>query len=142
MHYQRVLEDNITQVLGSRINWSAKRFISAILTGALSVVVRRGVLIVASIQNKLELLGLYLERDTIQMLVKLYQEECDLQVAIRKALYDREANEDLKQFYINLQPTVREVAASININFSGPVQGLIIGKDNTIDETFRVVLQK
>lgn len=91
----------------------------------------------ASIQNKLELLDLYLERETIQMLVELYQEEGDLQVAIRRALSDREANEDLKQFYIDLQPTIREVAASININISAPVESVIIGDNNTIGQEFR-----
>lgn len=51
-----------------------------------------------------------------------------------------QVNEDLKQFFIGLSQTILEALkssqASTQINISGPVQGLTVGKENTITQTF------
>jgi hypothetical protein len=68
--------------------------------------------------------------------------EDELQKVIEKALSeDRRANEELKQFFIELQPTIEKIARSPNITITGVVNGLIIGDQNTITETFNSFLQ-
>lgn len=138
-------------------NWSAKTLAPALLGAALfpffgpvgSIAAAVGVAaVVDSIQDQLRPLGplgLHLQDDTVNKLVEPLQgkkfTENELRKVVGEVLSDRQANEDLKQFLIKLLPIVREAASSTTINISGPVQGLIVGDNNTITQTFSGFLQ-
>lgn len=136
------------------INWSAKTLAPALLGAALFPVVGPVVAIFAavgvgavvhSIQDQLEPLGLHLREDTVNKLVEPLRgkkvDETELRKVIWEALSDRQANEDLKQFFIDLQPTIEKAARSTNINISGDVHGLIVGDNHKITQTFNGYLQ-
>lgn len=64
-----------------------------------------------------------------------------LRVIEKVSSEDRRANEELKQLYIDLQPTIEKLASSNNITITGDVHGLIVGDRNTITQTFSSLLQ-
>ncbi len=146
---EATVEEGLTAFFNSLIFTSAKALFSGILGAALlpffGPVAAIGVTLtvaaaVTSIQDELKPLDIDLRDDTIQKLIEPLQgkqpNESELRKVIEEVLSkDRQANEDLRQFYIDLLPTIRK-AASTNINISGPVQGLIVGNENTITQTF------
>jgi hypothetical protein len=122
------------------ISWSVKTLTPALLGAALFPVLGPvgGGAVVAGTTAALQL-----REDTVNKLVKPLQgkrfNESELREAIKKVLSDRQANEDLKQVFIDLLPYIKE--ASTTINISGPIQGLILGDRNTITQTFSGYLQ-
>ena len=103
-------------------------------------------LVVTSIQDELQPLGLHLQEDTINKLIEPLHgkqfDESDLRKVIEEVLStDRRANEDLTKAFIGLIPTIKK-AASTNIEISGPVQGLITGGPHVITQTFNGFLPK
>lgn len=145
----------ISKSVVTLINWSAKTLAPALLGAALfpffgpvgGIAAAVGVAaMVHSIQDQLEPLGLHLQEDTLNKLVEPLRgkqfDETELRKVIWKVLPDRQANEDLKQFFSEMLPTIRKAAKSTTINISGPVQGLIAGDDNTITQTFSDFLPK
>ncbi len=152
------VKSGLTKFFGSPtfklITWSTKTFAPALMGAALfpffgpvgSIAAAMGVAaVVHSIQDQLGPSGLHLQEDTLNKLVEPLQgkqfDEAELREVIGKVLPDRQANEDLKQFFIKLLPTIRE-AKPTTINISGPVQGLIAGDNNTIEQTFHSFLPK
>jgi hypothetical protein len=110
------------------------------------------VAVVHSIHEQLESSDLHLGENTLNKLVeplrgKQLNEE-ELRTAILKVLPDRQANEDLKQFFLDLVPILRDVTAqkdvaakTTHIEISGPVQGLIVNPERSkITQTFESFL--
>jgi transcriptional regulator with XRE-family HTH domain len=95
---------------------------------------------VKSIQDKLELVGLHLQEETISKLLEPPQgkplDEGDLRLTIEEALsQDSQVNEDLALAFIDLMPTI-ENAASTNPEISGLIRGLIADDENMITQAF------
>ncbi len=146
--------NSLIRGVGELIKVSAITLVSGILAAALlpffGPVVAVGFslgAVVVLIQDKLKLLGLDLQDDTIRKLVEPLQgkviDESVLQKVIEEVLSkDRQANEDLAKAFIDLLPTIHKAAGATNIHISGPVQGLIVGNENTITQTFRGFLPK
>jgi hypothetical protein len=125
------------------ISWSVKTLTPALLGAALFPVLGPvgGGAVVAGTTAVL-----HLREDTVNKLLEPLQGKefsaRELREAIEKVLSeDRQANEDLKQFFINLQPIIEKAATSSNITISGDVHGLIVGDRNTITQTFSGYLQ-
>jgi hypothetical protein len=139
------------------VSTSAKAFVSGILGAALFPIIgpaaaaTMGVAAaMISIQKELKALNLDLQEDTVHKLVEPLKgkqvDESELRRVIEEeVLPDRQANEDLKQLYYELLPTIQNAAAAstnINIDISGPVWGLISGDNNTITQIYSGFLRE
>jgi len=94
--------------------------------------------------------ALHLQQSTVDDIIETLGKDFDrsqLQNRIEHVLsHNQRANEDLKQFFVDLLPTlkdaVKDAAKTTNhIEISGPVQGLIVNPEHsTIDQTFNSFL--
>jgi hypothetical protein len=144
---QRKVESGLTGffecIIREAITLTAKAFITGVVaTGMFSVSGPVGAGFVVAGAT----IALQLGEDTVKKPAQPLQgnqfSEIELLRVIENALSeDRRANEELKQFFIELQPTIEKIARLPNITIKGDVQGLIIGDQNTITETFNSFLQ-
>jgi hypothetical protein len=144
---QRKMESGLTgffnRIIREAITLTAKAFITGVVaTGMFSVSgpVGAGAAVAGAT------IALQLGEKTVNKPAQPLQgkqfSEIELLRVIEKVLSeDRRANEELKQFFIELQPTIEKIARTTNINITGDVHGLIIGDQNTITETFNSYLQ-
>lgn len=142
--------------VGELISVSVTSLFSGILAAALlpffgpvvAIGVSLGVMAaVTQIQENLKPLGLDLQDDTVRKLAEPLQgkrpDERELRKVIEEVLSeDRPANEDLAKAFSKLLPTINKAAAATNIEFSGPIQGLTIGDQNTVTQTFEGFLHE
>ena len=149
------LSNFFSNMAGKLINWSTKTLVAALLSAALfpilgpvgaATVAVGGSALTTKMQEELRSLSLYLREDTLNKLVEPLQgkqfAEDGLRKVIWEALSDRQANEDLKQYFIYLFPTIEKVARSTTINISEPVQSLIEVTTTPIHRTFQSVTRE
>jgi hypothetical protein len=137
------------------ISWPAKWVASALLGAALFPVLgplgagalALGAAVVTSSQGEQEPPALHLQQDTIQKLLYPFHGERFNELQLRKVIADvlsenRQANEDLAQFFRGLVPTIQQAKAAAPIHISGDVQGLIVGDHNKITQAFNGFLPR
>lgn len=85
--------------------------------------------------------ALCLREDTLEKLVQPLQEEPTSEDTLRRVIedvlsQDRQANEDLAQFFKRIAPLIQKAEATTHVHISGPVHGLIVGDQNTVTQKF------
>lgn len=85
--------------------------------------------------------ALCLQEGTLEKLVQPLQEQPASEDTLRKVIedvlsQDRQANEDLAQFFKRIAPLIQKAEATTNVHISGPVHGLIVGDQNTVTQKF------
>ena len=152
---ERGLSNFFKETADRLIEWTTKTAVTAIISAALSPIFGPVVAGIAgvgvsaattSMHKELRSLSPNLRGDTVNKLVEPLQgkpfDETELRKVIGKvSSEDRQANEDLKQFYIDLQPTIEKAYRSTNITITGDVGNVIVGDKNTIEQTFSSFLQ-
>src|SRR6266516_778243 len=152
---ERGLNNFFVEMADRVIDWTTKTAVTAIISVATFPILgpvgaaTAGLVastVTTSVQKELRSLSPHLRGNTVNKLVEPLQgkqfDEGDLRKVIGEVMSeDRQANEDLKQFFIELQPTIEKAARSANITITGDVGSLIVGDENTIKQTFSSFLQ-